>query len=247
MEHVFAGMTALVTGAAQGIGAAVAIALANGGARVIATDRNEQDHDHPQIERVRLDVTDVEAVNKITSAAGPIGLLVNVAGILRLGPVASLSDRDWADTFAVNTTGVFHLSRAVVPGMIARRDGVIITVASNAAGVPRAGMAAYAASKAAAVMFTKSLGLEVARHGVRCNTVCPGSTDTPMQRAMWSEGAGPGAVLRGDPESYRVGIPLGRIAEPEDVADAVLFLASPAARHITMHDLYVDGGATLRA
>ncbi|GAB7052593.1 2,3-dihydro-2,3-dihydroxybenzoate dehydrogenase [Catenuloplanes indicus] len=247
MEHVFAGTTALVTGAAQGIGAAVARALADRGARVIATDRNEQRHDHPNIERVRLDVTDADAVREITSVAGPIGLLVNVAGILRLGPVTSLSDRDWADTFAVNATGVFNLSRAVVPGMVARRDGVIITVASNAAGVPRAGMAAYAASKAAAVMFTKSLGLEVARHGVRCNTVCPGSTDTPMQRAMWSEGTGPAAVLRGDPESYRVGIPLGRIAEPEDVADAVLFLASPAARHITMHDLYVDGGATLRA
>ncbi|GAB7037544.1 MULTISPECIES: 2,3-dihydro-2,3-dihydroxybenzoate dehydrogenase [Catenuloplanes] len=247
MEHVFAGTTALVTGAAQGIGAAVAGKLAAAGARVIATDRNEQRHDHPNIEPVRLDVTDAGAVQRIIGAAGPIGLLVNVAGILRLGPVASLSDQDWADTFAVNTTGVFHLSRAVVPGMIARRDGVIITVASNAAGVPRAGMAAYAASKAAAVMFTKSLGLEVARHGVRCNTVCPGSTDTPMQRAMWRDGTGPAAVLRGDPESYRVGIPLGRIAEPEDVADAVLFLASPAARHITMHDLYVDGGATLRA
>ena len=251
MEHVFAGTTALVTGAARGIGAAVVQALAEGGAHVIATDRDEgalmARHEHPSITCKPLDVTDAGAVNRLISEAGPVGLLVNVAGILRLGPVASLSDQDWADTFAVNTTGVFQLSRAVVPGMIARREGVIITVASNAAGVPRAGMAAYAASKAAAVMFTKSLGLEVARHGVRCNTVCPGSTDTPMQRAMWSAGTGAAAVLRGDPESYRVGIPLGRIAEPEDVADAVLFLASPAARHITMHDLYVDGGATLRA
>lgn len=251
MEQIFAGTTALVTGAAQGIGAAVAQALARQGARVIATDRNEDAlrkvHSGGDITCRRLDVTDSGAVKKITDEVGPVGLLVNVAGILRLGPVAALTDEDWADTFAVNTTGVFHLSRAVVPGMIARRDGVIITVASNAAGVPRAGMAAYAASKAAAVMFTKSLGLEVARHGVRCNIVCPGSTDTPMQRAMWTGGTGPAAVLRGDPESYRVGIPLGRIAEPEDVADAVLFLASPAARHITMHDLYVDGGATLRA
>ncbi|WP_033341852.1 2,3-dihydro-2,3-dihydroxybenzoate dehydrogenase [Catenuloplanes japonicus] len=251
MEQIFAGTTALVTGAAQGIGAAVARALACRGARVIATDRNEEAlaalGKHPGITCKQLDVTDSGAVTRITDEAGPVGLLVNVAGILRLGAVAALTDQDWADTFAVNATGVFHLSRAVVPGMIARRDGVIITVASNAAGVPRAGMAAYAASKAAAVMFTKSLGLEVARHGIRCNIVCPGSTDTPMQRAMWTEGTGPAAVLRGDPESYRVGIPLGRIATPEDVADAVLFLASPAARHITMHDLYVDGGATLRA
>ncbi|MFD5456818.1 SDR family oxidoreductase, partial [Streptomyces olivaceus] len=130
--------------------------------------------------------------------------------------------------------------------------GAVVTVASNAAGVPRAGMAAYAASKAASVMFTKCLGLEVAPLGVRCNTVSPGSTLTEMQRAMWEHApggaeAGRRGVIEGDLAAYRTGIPLGRIAEPADVADAVVFLASDRARHITMHDLYVDGGATLRA
>ena len=128
--------------------------------------------------------------------------------------------------------------------------GSIVTVASNAAGIPRTSMAAYAASKAAAVMFTKCLGLEVAPLGVRCNTVSPGSTLTDMQRGMWTTGDEEAAVRRvveGDAKTYRTGIPLGRIADPSDIADAVAFLVSDRARHITMHDLYVDGGATLRA
>lgn len=99
-------------------------------------------------------------------------------------------------------------------------------------------------------MFTKCLGLEVASRGVRCNTVSPGSTLTDMQRGMWPEGDEEAAVRRvvdGDLAGYRTGIPLGRIADPSDTADAVAFLVSDRARHITMHDLYVDGGATLRA
>ncbi|MFC4908166.1 SDR family oxidoreductase [Actinomadura gamaensis] len=202
-----------------------------------------------------LDVTDPVAVEAAVDDAerelGPLDIAVNVAGILRQANVADLTDADWAATFAVNTTGVFHVSRAAARRMAARGRGSIVTVASNAAGIPRAGMSAYAASKAAAVMFTKCLGLEVAARGVRCNTVCPGSTLTGMQRAMWAEtgGADEGArrVVEGDLASHRTGIPLGRVADPADVADAVLFLASDLARHVTMHDLYVDGGATLRA
>jgi len=112
-------------------------------------------------------------------------------------------------------------------------------------------MAAYAASKAAATMFTRCLGLELAEFGIRCNIVSPGSTDTDMQRALWpddrSEAEAVAGVVRGSLPDFRVGIPLGRLAAPADIADAVLFLVSEQARHITMHDLYVDGGATLRA
>lgn len=108
-------------------------------------------------------------------------------------------------------------------------------------------MAAYAASKAATAMFVRCLGLELARSGVRCNLVSPGSTDTEMQRSLWRDDAAEQRVVDGDPASYRVGIPLGRIADPEDIAEAVVFLAGDRARHITMQDLYVDGGATLRA
>ncbi|WP_250029465.1 2,3-dihydro-2,3-dihydroxybenzoate dehydrogenase [Paractinoplanes maris] len=241
---------ALVTGAGQGIGRAVALAFARTGMRVAAVDLKANDAGHDGITAYAADVASPaqvdEVVGEVESSLGPITVLANVAGILRAGPVVEMSDLDWQDVFAVNAGGVFHASRAVARRMVARRAGVIVTVSSNAAGVPRAGLAAYAASKAAATAFTKSLGLELAPYGIRCNVVAPGSTDTPMQRALWTE-AGPDPVIAGDLATYRTGIPLGRIAEPEDVADAVLFLASDRARHITMHDLYVDGGATLRA
>lgn len=254
------GRLALVTGAAQGIGAAVVRALARDGIRVAATDVNgpglrclvaELTCAGHEVHGLALDVRDTAAVantvQEIEGSLGPIDILVNVAGILHVGPAVETTDADWHAVFDVNATGVFRLSRAVARHMVRRRCGAIVTVASNAAGVPRMDMAAYAASKAAAVHFTRCLGLELAGSGIRCNVVSPGSTDTPMQRGMWTDGADAASIVAGRPDLFKVGIPLGRIADPEDVAAAVVFLASDGARHITMHDLYVDGGATLRA
>lgn len=197
------------------------------------------------------DVGDPGAVARVVADVerelGPIGIGVSVAGVLRPGSVGETSDEDWAATFAVNSTGVFTVLREVSRRMQPRGSGVLVTVGSNAAGVPRTGMAAYAASKAAATMLTRCLGLELAGSGIRCNIVSPGSTDTDMQRLLWTDDSGEARVIAGNPEQFRVGIPLGRIADPADIADAVLFLASDRARHITMQNLYVDGGATLRA
>ncbi|MGG7570072.1 2,3-dihydro-2,3-dihydroxybenzoate dehydrogenase [Streptomyces sirii] len=262
-EGELTGRLALVTGAGRGIGQAVVRALVERGARVLATDLMPQGAERlaeryaDHVTARPLDVTDATAVEALVAEAedtlGPLDIAVNVAGILRSSPAVDLADEDWAATFAVNTDGVFHVSRAAARRMAERGSGSIVTVASNAAGIPRAGMSAYAASKAAAVMFTKCLGLEVAPRGVRCNTVSPGSTRTEMQRAMWAasgeddEAAAVRRVVEGDPAAYRTGIPLGRIAEPADIAEAVAFLVSDRARHITLHDLYVDGGATLRA
>ncbi|SDT38263.1 2,3-dihydro-2,3-dihydroxybenzoate dehydrogenase [Streptomyces sp. TLI_053] len=272
-QSELAGAVAMVTGAGQGIGAAVTRALVAAGAVVAAVDRNpgplaelaDELSGRPAdaapggaasggpVHPYLLDVSDAAAVEStvelMESQLGPIGILVNVAGILRVAPALELTDQDWADSFAVNTTGVFHTTRAVGRRMAERGGGAIVTVGSNAAGVPRTGMAAYAASKAAATMYTRCLGLELGRSGVRCNIVSPGSTDTEMQRGLWQDDAAAAErrVIDGDPASYRVGIPLGRIAQPADIAEAVTFLVSDRARHITMHDLYVDGGATLRA
>ncbi|GAA0462314.1 2,3-dihydro-2,3-dihydroxybenzoate dehydrogenase [Streptomyces olivaceiscleroticus] len=259
-DQELAGRFALVTGAGRGIGRAVVTALVERGARVLATDLSGEDvqtvaEEHgQQVAARRLDVTDAAAVEELVSEAestlGALDIVVNVAGILRESDVVDTTDADWAATFAVNTNGVFHVSRAVARRMGGRGRGSIVTVASNAAGIPRSGMSAYAASKAATVMFTKCLGLELASRGIRCNTVSPGSTLTDMQRAMWTaddENAAAQRVIEGNLAAHRTGIPLGRIAAPSDVAEAVAFLASDRARHITMHDLYVDGGATLRA
>ncbi|MFJ7203679.1 2,3-dihydro-2,3-dihydroxybenzoate dehydrogenase [Streptomyces sp. NPDC098789] len=257
-----AGRIAFVTGAGSGIGAAVARALYARGASVAATDlrgaavadlaasltgrTGRTDRFLP----LALDVADPDAVRaaaaEATTALGPVDVLVNVAGVLHTGPVATTEDGAWARLFAVNAAGVFHTARELAPSMAGRGRGSIVTVASDAAGVPRVGMAAYAASKAAAVMFTKCLGLEYARSGVRCNVVAPGATDTAMQRSLWEGDEVPLQLLEGDPARYRHAIPLGRIADPADVAEAVCFLVSDEARHITMQQLYVDGGASLR-
>ncbi|MFL1380961.1 MULTISPECIES: SDR family oxidoreductase [unclassified Nocardiopsis] len=252
------GTVAVVTGAASGIGRAVVLDLAEHGARVAAADIDPdglaatagllEERGHKPFTGT-VDVTDparVEAFfDEAEAALGPADTVVSAAGVLATGPVADCADEDWHRMLAVNTTGVFAVGRAAARRLGPRGRGCLVTVSSNAGGVPRANMAAYAASKAAATAFTKSLGLELAPLGVRCNVVSPGSTDTPMLRAM-TAGTGYAPLLAGDPAAFKVGIPLGRVGTPEDVAAAVRFLASDAARHITMHELYVDGGATLR-
>ncbi len=248
----FEGRIALLTGAGGGIGAAVAARLAAEGARVIATDLPQALDGVPDTAHAEpLDVTDPQAVealvDRIERDVGPIDLGVSVAGVLSTAPVVETSDAEWRRVFAVNSDGVFHLGRALGRRMADRRRGAIVTVGSNAAGIPRHSMAAYAASKAAAAMFTRCLGLELAGSGVRCNIVAPGSTLTPMQTGMWADAEGERRVIAGSLETFKSGIPLGKLAIPNDIAEAVLFLLSDRASHITMAELYVDGGATLRA
>ncbi|WP_433665931.1 2,3-dihydro-2,3-dihydroxybenzoate dehydrogenase [Nocardia sp. CA-136227] len=249
---------AVVTGAAGGIGEEIVRELAFSGIAVAMVDR-----DRDALERVAsglglencellplvADVSNAEqaeqAVVQAVDVLGGIDYLVNAAGVLQSGWITEMSDNDWHHTMAVNVGGVFHMSRAAARHMVRRSSGAIVTVSSNAGSTPRVGMAGYAASKAAATMFTRCLGLELARYGIRCNVVAPGSTDTPMLTALWNHEQASRIAVDGVPEAFRVGIPLGRVAQPDDIAAAVRFLLSDAAAHITMQELVVDGGATL--
>ncbi len=253
---------ALVTGAAGGIGTAVVRSLAAEGYCVAAIDRREPplralvaelEHDGHRVVHCNADVSDGDAVEDVVSQVerdfGPITAVANAAGILHHGATSEFPTEYWHELFAANALGVFNVCRAISARMVGRGHGSVVTVGSDAASVPRTAMAVYAASKAAATQFTLCFGLEMAPHGIRCNVVSPGSTDTPMRQQLWGDGAHTNAPSVGgaDLTDFRVGVPLGRVADPRDVADAVTFLLSDRARHVTLHDLRVDGGASLGA
>jgi len=239
-----------VTGAGQGIGYATALAFSQAGAVVVGFDRHFAGEEYP-FQTQLLDITDAQAVGEVCQrllAEHPqLDVLVNGAGILRMGATDALSDRDWQDCLAVNAGGAFNMFRHTLPVFRRQQHGAIVSVASNAAHVPRIGMSAYCASKAALRSLCLSVALEMAPYGVRCNLVSPGSTDTPMQRGMWSSDTAEQQTIAGFPQQFKLGIPLGKIATPQDISEAILFLASDRAGHITMQDIVIDGGATLAA
>lgn len=252
----FDGQLAMVTGAAGGIGQAVVGALLQAGATVVATDTQAALDATPVDARAiprALDVRDGAAAQAIIAEAeaahGPLALGVHVAGIVMIGPLLDLSDDDWHRVMDINAMGTFNVTRACGAAMARHGRGAIVAVSSNAAGIPRLNMGAYAASKAAATMLIRCLGLELAEKGVRCNVIAPGSTLTPMQTGMWTSagGASERGVIEGNLEAYRTGIPLKKLATPQDIASAIMFMLSDQAGHVTMADLYIDGGATLRA
>lgn len=248
----------LVSGAAGGIGAAVVSALLQDGAWVIASDLNaerlinrwEAHQSNPLLTLAPLDLTDGDAVDQLIEQVeveqGPIDGGAAIAGVLHTGLLVDTTNADWDRLISVNAGGVFHLHRALARRMLLRQRGSLVTVASNAGSSARHGLAAYGASKAAASMLTRALALELAPQGIRCNVVAPGSTDTPMLRSMYQDDYGEQQVILGSPSAFRTGIPLGRIADPSDIADAVLFFLSDRSRQITMAELVVDGGATQR-
>ncbi|ECC8733368.1 2,3-dihydro-2,3-dihydroxybenzoate dehydrogenase [Salmonella bongori] len=246
----FSDKTVWVTGAGKGIGYATALAFVDAGARVIGFDREFTQENYPFATEV-MDVAEAEQVaqvcQRLLQKTPRLDVLVNAAGILRMGATDALSLDDWQQTFAVNVGGAFNLFSQTMAQFRRQQGGAIVTVASDAAHTPRIGMSAYGASKAALKSLALTVGLELAGSGVRCNVVSPGSTDTDMQRTLWVSEDAEQQRIRGFGEQFKLGIPLGKIARPQEIANTILFLASDLASHITLQDIVVDGGSTLGA
>jgi len=245
----FDGKRVLLTGAARGIGRRIGERFMDEGAQVIGLDR-VVDIKAP-FRMIELDIADAGAVERVSRQLQEehqsLDILVNAAGILPLGTSEQISVAQWDACMATNVSGPFYLLRQWGPIFRRQGFGAIVNIASNAAHVPRLNMAAYGASKAALVSLSHCLALELAPFGVRCNVVSPGSTQTPMLDAMLQTPADKQRLIDGAPEQFKLGIPLKKIATPNEIAHVVLFLASDQASHVTMQDIVVDGGATLGA
>mgnify|MGYP000845842118 FL=1 len=251
----------IVTGANGGIGAATVHELIKNNYSVYAADLAETPHESfaaysdTTFRYSPVNVGDEESVRALAGAAAemgePIKGAVLAAGIAHSQPLLDTSFEDWKRLHAVNADGVFLCLREIARVMIEQAQATpentrsLVTVASNAARVPRAEFGAYGASKASAVRVSSSFGLQLARHGIRANTVCPGTTRTPMVTDAWNGEDLSALPVAGSPETFRLGIPLGRIADPADIAAVNAFLISDASRHITMQNIVADGGATL--
>ncbi|HET9031290.1 MAG TPA: 3-oxoacyl-ACP reductase FabG [Dokdonella sp.] len=243
MSASLSGEIALVTGASRGIGAAIADALATRGATVIGTATTESGAQAISDRLAAkggtgraLDVSDSAAVETALSAIatefGAISILVNNAGITRDQLLLRMKEEDWQAILDTNLSSVFRTSKSVLRGMMKARKGRIISIASVIGSIGNAGQTNYAAAKAGIIAFSKSLAREVGSRGITVNVVAPGFIDTDMTRTL--------------PEEQRnalVGqIALQRLGEPSDIAEAVAFLASPAAAYITGETLHVNGG-----
>ena len=241
------GKTALVTGAGSGIGAAIADTLARAGARVFATDvdlasacataERIQSAGHAA-SALPLDVVDERACAAVANETGPLDILVNNAGIGHVGTLLTTTGADLDRLYGVNVRGIFNASRAFLPGMLERRRGSIINMASVGGVVGIRDRLAYCTTKFAVVGLTKSMALDHASAGVRVNCICPGRVETPFVAARLREYADPERAYQEMSRSQS----LGRMGRPEEIAAAALYLASDEAAFVTGSALMIDGG-----
>jgi 2-hydroxycyclohexanecarboxyl-CoA dehydrogenase len=226
------GRTAIVTGGAAGIGAAIVQRFRDEGTRVEIFDLNA----NPS-----LDITDYAAVQSAVARVGPVDILVNNAGWDMFKPFLKTDPAFWQKIISINLVGAMNLLHCVLPGMAERGHGKVVNVASDAGRVGSSGEAPYSACKGGLIALTKTLAREFAAKGVRLNVICPGLTETGMLE-QFMQGAGNPDKLR---EAYRRAVPIGRLGKPEDIAGAVLFLSSDDAEFITGQVLSVSGGLTM--
>jgi 2-hydroxycyclohexanecarboxyl-CoA dehydrogenase len=239
---------AFVTGAGSGIGRAIALRLASEGAKVAVTDLVERAAQSTAAEigqtatAITVDVTSPDSVRSGVAETqrllGPIDVLVNVAGWDKVESFLKSQEETWEKVLAINLKGVLNCVKAVLPGMIERGHGRIVSISSDAGRVGSSGEAVYSAAKAGIIGFSKTIAREVARHQISVNVVCPGPTDTPLLKMVQE-------VNPKLQDALKRAIPFGRLAQPDDIAPAAVFLASDDARYITGQVLSVSGGLTM--
>jgi 2-hydroxycyclohexanecarboxyl-CoA dehydrogenase len=248
------GRTALVTGGGRGIGRAIALALAREGAEVAVLDivRENAERVREEIEgfgvkglALGVDLTHRAEVTRAVEGAiaqlGQLDIVVNNAGWDRMELFLESEEETWDKIVAINFKSVLYVCKAALPHMVERRTGRVISIASDAGRVGSTGEAVYAGTKGAIIAFSKTLAREMARHGITVNVVCPGLTETPLLEGIRAQSPKTARVI----EAVTRAIPLGRVGQPEDIAGAVAFLASPAADFITGQTLSVSGGLTM--
>jgi len=238
------GRLALITAAGQGIGYATALAFADAGARVIASDINPRglealSGERPSISIHLADVTDSAAVAALVGGLDPVDVLFNCVGYVHNGSILECEERDWRRSFDLNVTSMLHTCKAVLPGMIARKRGSIINVASVVSSVKGAPKRfAYGTSKAAVVGLTKSIAADFVQYGIRCNALCPGTIDTPsLEERMAATGD-----LDAARQTFMERQPMGRLGTPQEIAQAALYLASDGSSFMTGQAFVIDGG-----
>ncbi|MDO5896829.1 SDR family oxidoreductase [Agrobacterium sp. Azo12] len=242
MSQNFAGQTVVVTAAAQGIGRATAERFASLGARVIATDINEQALATLEgVEKRVLNVLDGDAVKAFAEEVGPIDVLFNCAGYVHAGTILECEEKDWDFSFDLNAKAMYRTCRVFLPGMLEKGKGAIVnmsSVASSVKGVPN--RFAYTASKAAVVGLTKAIAADFVTKGVRCNAICPGTVDSPSLHERLKQTGNYEQAL----SDFIARQPMGRIAKPEEIAALVTYLSSEEAGFTTGQIHVIDGGWT---
>ena len=238
------GRVALVTSAGQGIGRASAIALANEGAKVFATDLREDlfkdiSKDHPNISAFGLNVLEQSAVDAALKRTGPIDILFNCSGFVHNGTILDCEDKDWDFSFDLNVKAHYRMIKAYLPGMLAKGKGNVINMASVASSIKGApNRFVYGASKAAVIGLTKALAADFVKQGIRCNAICPGTVETPsLYDRMRAQGDFEAAKA-----AFIARQPMGRLAQPEEIAAMVVYLASDDSAFMTGQALIIDGG-----